>query len=205
MLIPVNTEFYSKKTDELFYGNGINQFPASGFFPGDVLYTAYYAYTYQFENGETAGWRVRTLNPSHEEYPAILSSVGGYPVVSLKLAFSGCTLMKSAPKIPDGVKYLTSAFEHCFSLTKPPVIPDSVTDMDCAFISCTTLETAPIIPENVTTLRNAFENCISLSGVFVCNSKNLVTVNATLFGTSIKAVKGTCSEETKKLLLKSRK
>ena len=147
--------------------------------------------------------------------PEILSSV-----TNMESTFKGCTSLTTAPAIPNSVTDMTSTFNGCISLKtyvgstdtdgdfSNYTIPNSVTKMHSTFKGCTSLTTAPVIPSGVTNVYQTFNGCTSLTGSIEVNG-NIYTSNTFNYGmfiknTQITEITGSCSNNTKSLLLRTR-
>lgn len=135
---------------------------------GDYIY--YYKASYNHTNRQVeptffpiATWNTVVADISKTQYGTILSQIADKPVTGLGSAFQGCTLLATAPTIPDGITDITGTFDGCTSLTSAPAIPNSVTSMWGTFAGCTSLTTAPVIPSSVTDMSSTFSGCSSLT------------------------------------------
>ena len=157
-LIPVNTQYYSFRTGETLYGDGINRFPDIA--QDDKFITSDYIYTFE-ENG----WRVKVLDQDRTAYSVILNSVNGMKTISMERAFLNCSKLKVAPAIPKSVTNLDTAFRGCKKLVEAPKIPEGVFSISNAFRGCESLITAPEFPQAVVYMSRAFEGCKKLTEV----------------------------------------
>lgn len=66
--------------------------------------------------------------------------------------FSGCTNLKTVPKIPSGVTDMAWTFSECINLATAPEIPTSVKDMEGTFYLCENLTGTVVI--NAATLNH---------------------------------------------------
>ena len=162
-LIPVNTQYYSFRTGETLYGDGINRFPDIA--QDDKFITSDYIYTFE-ENG----WRVKVLDQDRTAYSVILNSVNGMKTISMERAFLNCSKLKVAPAIPKSVTNLDTAFRGCKKLVEAPKIPDGVMDLLFTFSGCESMTTAPEIPKSVNHLQETFAGCTAMEGTLVCHA-----------------------------------
>ena len=122
-----------------------------------------YIYTY---SAADEGWEVfinrEVTDWNQTSYGAILESINGWPVVSMRETFANCVNLTEAPVIPDSVTHMFQTFMLCESLTETPVLPENVIDMCGTFAECTSLTEAPVIPDSVTDMDYTFNGCINL-------------------------------------------
>jgi len=141
------------------------------------------------------------IPPNIQDYPVTGISVGAFYNTGItnvtipngvkdigRIAFSGCTKLKSVI-IPNSVTTIGEcAFSGCTSLTSI-IIPDSVTTIgESVFSGCTKLKSVNI-PESVTTIgESAFSNCTRLKSINIPNS--VTTIGSSTFSgcTSLNSV-----------------
>lgn len=198
-LIPVNTKYYIAKTGETLIGDGISRFPEESK-EGDRFITADYFYYCHHDNN----WSVGVRDRKKSFYQAVLNSINNRVVDDLGEAFYKCRNMIAAPEIPKSVTAMYAAFSGCNKLEKAPKIPDGVVSLSRTFCGCKSLIAAPEIPKSVGYLDNTFAGCTALEGVLNCHT-DTGTIIGTLYGTKITAVEGSCSEETKRKLMETKK
>ena len=87
-------------------------------------------------------------------------------------------------------------------------IPNSVTKMSSTFKGCTSLTTAPVIPSSVTNVYQTFNGCTSLTGSIEVNGRiyisNVYKYGMFIKNTQITEITGSCSNDTKSLLLRTK-
>ena len=119
-------------------------------------------------------------------------------VTTLEATFASCTSLKEAPAIPSSVTCLDSTFCGCISLTRAPIIPTNVNNMSSTFADCSSLISAPVIPSSVTIVNYLFHYCTSLTGEIEINAtrlNNSYVVENAFYGTKLPIVlTGSCEK-----------
>lgn len=147
---------------------------------GDVFVFGDYEYRYNcyykdLNNGwvfdaNQGGWGARALSTTKIQYKAIVSSINGKPVNTLRCTFLLCEDMLTSPTIPSTVTNMRSTFNRCYSLYRAPIIPEGVTDMLATFRYCEKLAVASAIPSGVVNMQRTFEGCESLTGTIMISA-----------------------------------
>ena len=150
-----------------------------------------------YSRPEYNGWNVSCINKEIVTPEPILESINGANVTMMYEAFYGCTLLTTAPAIPNSVTNMECTFEGCTSLTTAPIIPNSVTNMEYTFNNCTSLKTyigAPegivdgdfsgyVIPEGLSDMNSTFKNCTSLTTApDISNANSVTNMYMTFYG-----------------------
>lgn len=204
-LIPVGTVYYIEKTNETIVGNGLNHFPDTVNM-GDLFSTADYNYHYVTGGQGRIGWMVHVKDKNKRSYAPLLEEINGKPLIFMTNAFEDCVNMEVAPQIPDCVQDMILAFSGCVALKEPPELPISLHIMNGVFMNCRNLTRAPCIPVFVLSMDYAFQGCTSVTGTLFCNvAGSSIRMGEALQGTQITEIRGTCSEQIKKRLLKTAK
>lgn len=110
---------------------------------------------------------LNVTDKNQKTYGPILESINGIPVTDLTSTFANCTLLETAPVIPNSITTMVFTFGKCSSLKTAPTIPSSVINMMGAFQECTSLISTPDLSKcnNLTSLEQTFMDCTNLASI----------------------------------------
>jgi len=168
---------YNAETSEYTY----TELEAGEKFPetvsnGDIYIYGDYEYRYNkfwnstlndWQLNETqAGWGVRVLDNSKQQYGLILENINGKSITKLRETFNNCKSLIKAPAMPATAIWFDYTFSQCENLTDITAIkiPEDAIDVHGMFNGCASLVdiSTLVIPGKVTRVDNLFYQCDSL-------------------------------------------
>lgn len=119
--VPEGGLYLTSGGETLSPGDPLPSYPSTG----DMLQYGDYNYRYNAYHGLSGleedtmmrGWNAQVKDTTAAAYGVIAEEIIGKAVNSLGYCFMNCTVMVTAPAIPESILYMENAFLHCYELT----------------------------------------------------------------------------------------